>query len=282
MDLSRLSRHGTETSSAVVTCLCALTGGLLMMLAAIVHATALELRPDQVKQDLGHEAVEITVLEPHAKCGEVDCTVTYVGIPLGKLLQHYFPGTWEGFSGKIGFFARDGYFATIDADRVRKQDGYLTFARADGKPFVLDNGQQGEPGRPLGPFYLVWDNLQNEVLQQQGGYSWPYQVVRIALLPASLFDKLLPAGASPAVREGFRACITYCLTCHQIDAIGGTKVTTDLRQLVSGKSRDVLRTWISDPGKLRSGTGMPPLNPDLGKEEREQVIDRLLDYLESL
>jgi mono/diheme cytochrome c family protein len=259
-----------------------LLGGLVLLLTVHAHATGLELRLDQVRKDIGSKAVKIKVMEPHMKCGEVNCTVTYVGIPLVKLMQYYFPGTWEGFNGFIHFYASDGYLASVNANKARKQDAYLTFERADGKPFIIDNETQNEKGLPLGPFYLVWDNLRNKDLQKLGAYGWPYQVVRIELLPASAYDKLLPADTTTAARAGFEDWKTYCMDCHQIDGVGGMKYPVDLRQLVKGKTRDELRAWISTPSSLRPGTTMPPLNVYLGDQERSQVIERIIDYLETL
>jgi hypothetical protein len=255
---------------------------LVFLLSLQALATGLELSLDQVQKDLGNEAVEITVMEPHMKCGEADCKVTYLGIPLEKLMQYYFPDTWDGFNGFIHFSASDGYLAAIDTERARKKHGYLTFARADGKPFIIDNNQQNEKDLPLGPFYLVWDNLRDRDLQKLGSYGWPYQIVRVALLPASVYDRLLPAEAPPAVREGFESWKTYCKGCHHIDGVGGMKYPINLRQLVKGMSRDKLRVWIGRPGSLRPGTNMPPLNTRLGKQERSRVIERIIDYLETL
>jgi mono/diheme cytochrome c family protein len=260
----------------------AITVGLLLLLSITANAAVLDMDPDQVRKDLGHEAVEITVIEPHMMCGGAACEVAYIGIPLEKLMQYYFPGTWEGFNGVIHFYASDGYLAAIDTNKARSQDAWLTFARADGKPFRVDNEQQNERNLPLGPFYLVWDNLRNKALQQQGGYGWPYQVVRIELLPASVYDRLLPADAPPAIREGFGDWRQYCMGCHRIDGVGGTKNPTDMRALVKGKSGEELRAWISCPDSLRPGTTMPPLNVHLDRQERNQVIERISGYLETL
>ncbi len=256
--------------------------GLILLLTVHAQAAGLELRLDQVKKDLGTEAVEITVLEPHMKCGEADCTVTYVGIPLGKVMQFYFPDTWDGFSGVIQFYASDGYLASVNAGKAHKQAAFLTYKRADGKPFIIDNERQNEKDLPLGPFYLVWDNLGDPDLRKQGAYGWPYQVVRIELLPASVYDRLLPEDASPAAREGFEDWKTYCMGCHQIDGVGGRKNPADLRELLKGKSREELRAWISCPGSLRPKTTMPPLNVNLDKQERDLVIERIMDYLDTL
>jgi cytochrome c2 len=119
-------------------------------------------------------------------------------------------------------------------------------------------------------------------LRKQGAYGWPYQVVSIELLPASAYDKLLPADATPAARAGFEDWKTYCMNCHRIDDVGGMKYPVDMRQLVNGKSRDELRAWINSPASLRPGTSMPPLNVYLDKQERSLVIERIVDYLESL
>ena len=269
-------------ANVLVNCLRGLAAGLFVLLALHANAVAVELGLDEVRAALGDEVREITVKEPHMKCGRDGCTVTYVGIPLEKLMQHYFPDTWKGFNGVIHFSARDGYLAAVDTNKVRDHDAYLTFSRADGKPFIIDNVRQNEQNVPLGPFYLVWGNLKDPELQKQGAYGWPYQVVEMELLPSTVYDRLLPADASPAVREGFEDWKTYCMACHQIDGIGGMKNPVDLRYLLRGKSREVLRAWISCPDSLRPGTTMPPLNVNLDSRERRQVTERILDYLESL
>jgi len=266
----------------LITCLRVLTFVLSSFLALHANAAALDLHLGEVRTALGDEAVDITVMEPHMKCGSTSCRVTYVGIPLQKLMQHYFPDEWNDFRGVILFSAIDGYLAAVDADKVRSHDACLTYGRADEAPFTVDNVQQNEQNIPLGPFYLVWDNLKDPELQRQGAYGWPYQVERIALVSSADFERLLPADASPAARKGFEDWKTYCMNCHHIDNIGGTKNPADLRDLLHGKTRDVLRAWITAPGSLRPGTPMPPLNVNLDAPERRQVTERILDYLESL
>ena len=259
-----------------------LAASMCGFLSLQANAAVLDLSLNAVRAALGDEAVEVTVLEPHMKCGSADCTIPYVGIPLQKLLQHYFPDIWGDFNGLILFSASDGYLATIKAGKVRKHDAYLTYGRADAAPFTVDNVQQNEQNIPLEPFYLVWDNLKAPELQKEGAYGWPYQVVRISLVPSTDFERLLPADASPAVQEGFEYWKTYCMNCHHIDNIGGTKNPTDLRYLLKDKNREVLRAWITCPDSLRPGTTMPPLNVDLDDRERHQVTERILDFLETL
>jgi mono/diheme cytochrome c family protein len=207
--------------------------------------------------------------------------VTYRGIPLRALLEHYFPKEWPDFNGEIQLFAGDGYLGVVEAGKARQKDAWLVFARADGKPFRIDNYRQNEHDVALGPYYLVWDNRNDPELQKQGAYAWPYQVVRIQLVPDASYDRLIPPGASASVRAGFAGFRTYCMNCHNLQGAGGRKEEADMTQLVAGKSRETLRAWIDAPGKIRPTT-MPPLNTCLDPGERARVIGQIVDYLEAL
>jgi len=256
---------------------------LFILLTVQANAAPLvQLRLDELLRHLGPDVVEIAVIEPHAKCYQDNHPVTFVGIPLRKVLGHYYADAWKGSDREIHFVARDGYLAVIKADDARENEGYLTFARADGKPFVVDNDLQNERNVPLGPFYLVWDNLKNGALQKKKSYAWPYQVVGIRLESASIYQNLLPADASASVRDGFEAYKKYCLSCHQINGTGGTKNEADMKQLVHGKSRNDLRAWISDPQKVRCSTTMPAIDTGLDKVEQDRIVDRIIDFLEAL
>jgi len=252
-------------------------GLVLILLTGQASAAAMELRLAQTMRDLGSEVVEISVTEPH--CGKSDCKTTYIGIPFRRVIEFYYPDAWKGFKGEVQLFARDGYLEVVDADKIRKQDGYLAFARADGEPFVVDNKQQNERDVPLGPFYLVWDNVKHAELQKEGAYGWPYQVKQIQLMDVSVYQSLVSPDATTAVRDRFKAYKTYCLSCHNIKGVGGRKVTADMRDLVRGKSRGYLRALISDPESVRPETKMPPLNTNLSKAERMRIVDKIIDFI---
>ena len=262
-----------------MSCRCVMA--LFILLAASVQAAPLVLKPEQVENDPGFAVRDITVIEPHEQCGERECLVTYRGIPLRTLLERYYPKEWPGFDGEIQLFALDGYLGVVEARKARTKDAYLVFARADGKPFQIDNYRQNEHDVALGPFYLVWDNRNDPALQKLGAYGWPYQVDRIQLVPDASYVRLIPPGASASVQAGFAAFRTYCLNCHNLQGVGGRKVETDMKRLVAGKSREELRAWINDPGKVRPTT-MPPLNTKLDDKERARVIEQIVDYLEVL
>ena len=252
---------------------------LLMLFALPLQAAPFELTPEQVRRDLGSSISEITVVEPHMQCGKSKCIVTYVGVPLRTLVEHYYPEEWRDFSGEIHFIALDGYLGIVAAGKAHEKDAYLTFARADGNPFVVDNNQQNERKVPLGPFYLVWDNIADSNLQQMGSYGWPYQVDQIQLVPESFYSGLMPSDVPADAQAGFVPFKTYCLGCHNINGVGGRKVGADIKLLVHGKTTGELRRWISDPRSVRSGTAMPPLNENLDEKERGRVIDQIVKFL---
>lgn len=180
------------------------------------------------------------------------------------------------------------YPGLVEAVKVREKDAYLAFARADGAPFLVDNDQQGECEVPLDPFYLVWDNFGDQELQKMGSADWPYQVDRIQLVSEAHYLGLIPHGASSSAQAGFTAFKENCLTCHHINDIGGRKRNKkgiellDMKLLVNGKSRDYLRSWINDPGKMDEDATMPAFNTNFDYKERERLIDHILDYLEEL
>ena len=55
-----------------------------------------------------------------------------------------------------------------------------------------------------------------------------------------------------------------------------------MKLLVNDKSRDYLRSWINDPGKMDGDATMPAFNTNLDYKERERLIDHILEYLEEL
>jgi len=254
---------------------------LLVFLGSQVYAEPVSLSANQIRKDLAAEVIDIRVIELHEATREKSATVTYAGIPLESLLQYLYPGEWQEFDGEIYFYALDGYLSIVDALKAREGKAYMTFARADGQPFTLDNVNQQEHDVPLKPFYLVWDNLNDPQLQKSTSYAWPYQVYRMELVSDAMLLKLLPANASPAVEAGFEAYKNNCLSCHNIKGFGGRKFGMDLRETIKGRSRKELQDWIDNPAAINKFTAMPPLDPGLKGEDRERIINRIIEFLQA-
>ncbi len=254
----------------------------LVLFGARVYAEPLKLSAKEISKDLAAETVDITVIEHYASGEDKPATVTYTGIPLEVLLSYLYPKEWDGFDGEIYFYALDGYLSIVDAAKARLGGSYMTFARADGKPFTIDNINQQQSDVPLAPFYLVWDNLKHPELHQLTSYAWPYQVFRMELVSSDMLQYLLPAGASPAVKAGFEAFKNNCISCHNINGFGGNKFGMDVKQSIKGRTRQELYDWIDNPLAINRYTAMPPLDPGITGDNRQQTINQIIDYLQAI
>ena len=163
---------------------------VFMLFGSQVFAEPLSLSVTEISKDLAAETVDIKVVELHESDEEKSNTVTYTGIPLNVLLQYLYPKQWKTFEGEIYMHALDGYLSVVDAEKARQGNAYMTFARADGQPFTIDNRNQQETDVPLAPFYLVWDNLGHPEFLSSNAYAWPYQVFSIELVSDAMLKSL--------------------------------------------------------------------------------------------
>jgi len=255
---------------------------VLLFMGSHVFAEPLSLSVGQIKKDLVADVVDIEVVELNESSADNTVKVTYTGIPLEKLLQYLYPKAWEGFNGEVYFYALDGYLSILDANMARSGEAYMVFARADGKPFTIDNLNQNEKDVQLAPFYLVWDNLNNPLLRTSNAYAWPYQVYQTELVPEAVVQSLLPPNASAPVAAGFDAFRDNCLSCHNINGFGGKKYGMDVRQVIKALSREELYEWIDKPSAINKYTEMPPLAPGITGENRQRTINSIIDYLQAI
>lgn len=256
--------------------------GVLMLGLSVLAGRVLALDlpvPEKLERQYGLNARTIEVVEPHMSTPDDPRRVRYRALPAIELLDRWFGEGWRSQDGSVVFFARDGYRSVIPASRFARYQAYLAFGREDGAAFAVDNRQQHEQGIALGPYYLIWDNLGAEDLLRQGAYGWPYQVTRVELQSAADERRLVPPGASPEVLQGLEAAQEYCLTCHHIGGMGGTKFAEDLVQAACRWRPEDLKAWMGEPARLRPGTAMPPLNPLLNESERSLAAGRIAAFL---
>jgi hypothetical protein len=105
---------------------------------------------------------------------------------------------------EVLFTCVDGYQPVLPSDRFNRHASYLACRRLDQQAFNIQNRFQGQKDVPLGPFYLVWDNLQSKELRDQGANAWAYQIVGVDLVNfADRFPGLSPPkDASDKARKG--------------------------------------------------------------------------------
>jgi mono/diheme cytochrome c family protein len=221
--------------------------------------------------------ITITVWEPHE-----DKNVTYEGFAIGKLFAAVYGDTWKEID-EVLFTCVDGYQPVLPMDRFTRQAGYLVYRRQDQAVFNVQNRFQNEEDVPLGPYYLVWDNLKSDELRADGANGWPYQVVGIDLVNfVDRFPRLSPPeDASAQAKKGFVAFRENCMACHTVNGEGGDKAP-ELNYPVSVTEYvpDAwLRKWIMDPRTIRYNATMPAFathpQPDI-------LIDDVLAYLKTM
>jgi mono/diheme cytochrome c family protein len=258
---------------------------ILSLLASMIwgQAWAVELPPpNELMSQYSLTSQKMTVVEPHESTRERSVPVDYMAIPIKELLTQWFGDRGLSDDAEIVFFAKDGYRSVIAARKIKQYRAFLAFARADGSAFVIDNPNQNEKQTPLGPYYLIWDNLSASELLQQGAYDWPYQITAVERHSQIEDQALLSEGLSRTIERGFEETREYCLTCHSIRNIGGKKYPVDLIQAICRWQKTDLKDWIDSPNRIKPGTSMPAVARMQPVEVRQQIIERIADYLKTM
>ena len=161
------------------------------------------------------------------------------------------------------------------------EGAFIVFGRGDGSPFTVDNLAQNETDVPLGPYYLVWDNIGSPALLEEGARNWPYQVAEVNLVTLS-DAALLPEGLDARFHEGAVLAKTHCLSCHLVNGYGGQKFEANLAEVAKVYDEAEFISLVLAPLSVLKETTMPPLSDRLAEEERQRIAKALFDYLVAL
>ena len=208
--------------------------------------------------------------------------VAYVALRFDRVLDALYGKAWRGEE-EILFTCRDGYQPSVPVARVLAHESWLAFARADQPAFTLHKFESGRyQDVPLGPFYLIWENIADKQMRAEGDYAWPYQLAGVDLIRVrDRYPKLVPPEtASPIAQRGFREFRIHCSRCHPLNGEGGA-VGPELNSAADPAGRRDpawLRCWIDAPSKLVPTARMEPLSPEL--PDRDAVLDAIVAYLQ--
>lgn len=221
---------------------------------------------------------KLTVNELHT-----DEKVVYEGIAINALLEKVYGKTLsEG--DEILFTCTDGYRPSVPLKRFSEHTGLLAFARADGKKFEFPNKDKNGEITNYGPFYLVWENMNDKALAKEGLEFWPYQLAKIDIIRFSdRFPNLAPPDKSSSqVKAGFVHFRSQCLSCHTINGEGGQKgIELNYPMSVAEYMKEsVLIDWMKDPRKVRYNATMPQVN--IGYANRDEMIRDIAAYLKAM
>jgi mono/diheme cytochrome c family protein len=218
--------------------------------------------------------VPLKVFEAHEKEERV-----YRAIPARPLFDRIFGKNWEK-ARQIVFTSIDGYQPSVPVEKFLAHNAYFAFAHDDGSPFIMINKLQNNEKVPLGPLYLIWDNIGSKALLESGASDMPYQIKTIELKSEDPFAGLAPPqGSSEQVRLGFENFRKYCVSCHTINGEGGGKAP-ELNYPVSVTEYikpEYLKRWIEQPQTIRYNTMMPALGQEV--RHRDKVADEIIAYL---
>jgi hypothetical protein len=254
---------------------------LLFLCIAMAPLKAMaEVLPDAavLQTRLKSQPQTVKVSEPHLYQGGKQVIRTYRGWPAVKVLDLLLGSNWRSPGVEIEFRALDGYVSRIPAERFLKFEAFLTFEHVGHRRFMVDNLQQNERNVPLGPYYLVWNNVRHPELLAEGGTYWPYQVKQILVstaFKAALLPPDLPAGLSGAAAIAQK----YCLSCHKVNGFGGDKWPGNLALQARKLHPDAFVRWVLEPHAVKPGTAMPGLPVTLPQVERELLAWKLHGYL---
>lgn len=207
--------------------------------------------------------------------------MTFEGAPAVALLDEAFGKSWRD-KDSVVFHCADGYQSLVKVDRILRYEPVLAHRIVDGRKFEVRN--TGGTKVPLGPYYLVWNNLAHPELEEKGAKGWPYQVEALepvdekpALSPAEP-----PAGASKHVKKGYKYFKTHCVACHSVNGVGG-RVGPELNYPTSVTEYiqpEWLERWILDPTSVRHRTAMPGLPRLLPR--RKRIASYVMQYLDAM
>ena len=222
--------------------------------------------------------IDVSVIEPH-----YNSEMTYRGFPTRELFDLIYGKEWRN-SEEVLFTALDGYQPSIPVQKFLDHTSYVAY-QAPGysdfqivKVFTNMTGPGTFEVADLGPFYLIWENVEDK--DAPSGEDFPYQTVSMDLITfAERFPKMAPPQDSGEdVKRGFLLFRQHCMVCHTINGKGGTR-GPDLTYVTNKITNEALREWII----YSKDDVMPPLEPELASGENvETVTDEIIAYLKAM
>lgn len=222
----------------------------------------------------GSELITLAVNNPTDSISK-----NYQGFGLNLLLNAVFNSEWQGRDA-IKFTALDGYQSIIPVQAIIKHQGLIAIGEngvSRFTPLLRKNTETVDPG----PFYLVWENIQDNAAQTDPWLSWPWQLTSIEL---TSFEREYPQSTPPAsspesVKNGFLGFRQHCMKCHAINGNGGT-MGPELNYPVSVTEYwqpAWLTKFIADPQSVRANSKMIAFEGN--SDHREALIADIIEYL---
>ena len=223
----------------------------------------------------------ITVIDPNVSRPLKPVELSYRGYPVAPLLDQRLGTSWRAAGTLVTFESQDGYLSLVPSERLLRYPAFLVYENASGADFGVEVPPL-DHRVPLGPWYLVWDNLLYPQLRTDTASYWPYQVNRVGVMDSARLQALYPPMLPEQYRDGALLAREYCLACHRVNGVGGRKMPIDLAQWVTGQSYARFASWVLDPSGKNPLTTMPALAESRPAAERQRMARQIYGYLRAL
>ncbi|MDJ1502820.1 c-type cytochrome [Xanthocytophaga agilis] len=204
---------------------------------------------------------------------------TFKAIPLQTILNTFSSVRHlDASQTQVIFECEDGYSPSMPLQQLIQTKVYLATQDTEAPKGVewipiKKNGHETK----IAPFYIVY----TEADPKDNSYKWPYNLVRIRLVPVSseltvLFPK------DERMVKGYNLFHTNCFTCHSINGIGG-KMGPELnypKNVTEYWQPEHLKAFIKNPSSYRNDCKMPTLTniSDTDISEIIQYIRYMKDF----
>ena len=191
----------------------------------------------------------------------------YEALSLEELLQTYTAiKKLEVEKYQLVFECEDGYKPIMPLPLLLSAKSFIAIRDVD--------APKGKSWLPIiaAPFYLIYEGVS----ANNTAYKWPYNLIKIHLVPIDEAKTLQMPKDDSKAQAGFRLFQENCLVCHAVNKIGGSmgpelnypKSVTEYWKIES------LKAFIQNPANFRNGVKMPKIKDLTAKD-----IDAIVYYL---
>lgn len=195
----------------------------------------------------------------------------YNAIPFTELLEAY-PKIkkLQTDQYQIVFECQDGYKPMMSLQKFLSAKSFLAISDVDapkGESWskILKDGREMKAA----PFYLVYQGVSPD----ETDFKWPYNLIKIHVVPSIGNISLLYPKKDNAATVGFKLFDKNCISCHAINKIGGS-MGPELnypKSVTEYWDHEQLKKFIKNPASFRNGVKMPAI-ANLSTKEIESIV----------
>lgn len=202
-------------------------------------------------------------------------TKRYNALPFVDLLNTYTAiKNIDIYKYQIVFECEDGYKPMMSLQQFVSEKSFLAVSDVDAPQGQLWS-KISKDGHEMNaaPFYLVYQGVSTK----DTDLKWPYNLIKIHLVPNSQNIALLFPKDDSKAQVGFELFNKNCITCHSINKTGGD-MGPELnypKSVTEYWDKKQLKEFIKNPASFRNGVKMPiPANVTA------KDINEIIYYLE--